>query len=119
MKKFYPGLSTLICLSFLFTLDSCTTDTPIVSNDTLGKVDAKNEIQYYNSRKGDAVPANIEDSYVSAGRIHNELFEAHYAPESFPESFPTYSATTDADNIIDPDWKNLITHFIEVNGGTE
>ena len=119
MKKFYSGLSTLICLSFLFTLDSCTTDTPYVSNDTLGKVDAKNEIQYYNSRKGDAVPANSEEPYASAGRIHNELFEAHYAPDSFQESISTYSATTEADNIIDPDWKKLITYFFEGNVGTE
>jgi hypothetical protein len=35
MKKFYPGFSTLICLSFLFTLDSCTADSPYVADETL------------------------------------------------------------------------------------
>lgn len=119
MKKIYPGLGTLICLSFLFTLNSCTTDTPFVSDETLGKVDAKNEIHNFNSRKADAVTANIEDSHFLAGRIHNELFEVHYALESIPESISTYSAQTEANVVVDPDWKNLVTHFIEVNGGAE
>jgi len=119
MKKIYSGLGTLICMSFLFTLNSCTTDTPFVSDDTSGKVDAKNEIQNYNSRKADVVPANIEDPHVSAGHVDKELFEAHFVPESFSESISTYSAQTEVVKVVDPDWKNLITHFIEVDGSTE
>lgn len=114
MKKFYPGFSTLICLSFLFTLDSCTTDPAFVSDDTLGKVDVKNENPYYNSRKEDVVPVNSEDSFASTARIPNKLFEAHYSPDSIS----TYS-TTETDNIIDPDWKKLITHFTDSSGITE
>ena len=106
MKKFYPCLSTLICLSFLFTLDSCTTDSAFVSDDTLDKVDAKNENPYYNSRKEDVVPVNSEDSYGSTEHIPNALLEAYHAPDSIT----TYS-TTEADKIIDPDWKKLITRL--------
>ncbi|MFV8347680.1 hypothetical protein [Flavobacterium sp. ZB4P13] len=106
MKKFYPGFSTLICLSFLFTLNSCTTDSAFVSDDTLDKVDAKNESPYYNSRKEDVVRANSEDPYASTERIPNTLFEAHHVPDSIT----TYS-TTEADKIIDPDWKKLITRL--------
>ncbi|MBA4319249.1 MAG: hypothetical protein C0412_12680 [Flavobacterium sp.] len=119
MKKIYPGLSTFICLSFLFTLNSCTSDTPFESEDTSGKSDAKNEIHNFNSKKTDAVPAYIEDPHVSAGYVDKELFEVHYAPDSFPESISTYSAQTEPVKVVDPDWKNLITHFIEVDGGTE
>jgi hypothetical protein len=119
MKKIYSSLGTLMCLSFLFTLNSCTTDTPFESDDTSGKEDAKNEIQNYNSRKANLVPANIENPHVSAGHVDKELFEVHYAPDSFPESISTYSAQTEPVKVVDPDWKNLITHFIEVDGGTE
>ncbi len=119
MKKIYSGLGTLICLSFLFTLNSCTTDTPFVSDDTSGKVDAKHEIQNYNSRKADVVPASIEDPHVSAGHVDRELFEAHFVPESFSESSSTYSTQTEVVKAVDPDWKNLVTHFIEVDGGTD
>jgi hypothetical protein len=117
MKKIYPGLSTLICLSFLFTLNSCTSDTPFESEDTSGKSDAKNELHNFISRKADAVPANIEDPYVSSGHIQNELFEVHYVPDSFPVRISTYSVQAETNNAVDPDWKNLITHFIEVDGG--
>tara|TARA_R110000868_G_scaffold272162_1_gene531437 strand:- start:233 stop:514 length:282 start_codon:yes stop_codon:yes gene_type:complete len=86
MKKFYLGLSTLICLSVLFTVASCTTDSPLVSGDTIGKQDAKNEIQYYTPRKVDAVPLT--------------------------ENLSTYASTTETDEAVDPDWKKLITHFI-------
>lgn len=99
MKKFYPGFSNLICLSFLFTLNSCTTDSAFVSDDTLVKVDGKNENPYYNSRKEDVVPTTGEDPYASTESIHN------HAQDS-----TTYS-TTDADQIIDPDWKKLITRL--------
>jgi hypothetical protein len=117
MKKIYPGLSTLFCLSFLFTLNSCTTDSPVGSDETLGTVDAKYEHHDFNSRKADAVPANIADPYVSSGHIQNELFEVHYVPDSFPVSISTYSAQAEVNKAVDPDWKNLITHFIEVDGG--
>jgi hypothetical protein len=119
MKKIYPGLSTLFCVSFLFTLNSCTTDTPFESDETSGKVDAKNEIHNFNSRKVDAIPASIEEPHFSAGQVQNELFEVHYAPENFQEGISTYSAQTEPVKVVDPDWKNLITHFIEVDGGTE
>ena len=117
MKKIYPGLSTLICLSFLFTLNSCTTDSPVASDETLGTVDAKYEHHNFNSRNVDAVPANIEDSHTSAGHVQNELFEVHYVPDSFPVRISTYSVQAETNKAVDPDWKNLVTHFIEVNDG--
>ena len=90
MKKFYLGFSTLICLSVLFTLDSCTTDTPVVSGDTIGKADAKNEIHYYTPKKGDTVLAM--------------------------KSLSANTGTTESLMAIDPDWKILVGHII---GGTE
>ena len=114
MKKFYPGFSTLICLSFLFTLDSCTTDPAFVLDDTLGNVDTKNGNPYYNSIKGDVGSANLVDPYASADGIQNKLLETYHASDSIS----TYS-TTEADNIIDPDWKKLITHFTDSSGITE
>jgi hypothetical protein len=119
MKKIYRSLGTLMCMSFLFTLNSCTADTPFVSDDTAGKLDPKNEIHHFNSRKTDAVPAKMGNSHVSAGQIHNELFEVHYAAESFPESISIYSVQAEAQKTVDPDWKNLITHFIETEGETD
>ncbi|SEA25671.1 hypothetical protein SAMN05443667_10312 [Flavobacterium gillisiae] len=85
MKKFYLGFSTLICLFVLFTLASCTIDSPLVSGDTLGNEDAKNEIQYYSPRKGEAFPVT--------------------------ESLSTYVSATETGEDVDPDWKKLITHF--------
>lgn len=82
MKKIYLCLNTLICLSFLFTLNSCTTDTSFVSNDTPVSADTKNEINYYNSRKGDVMPANSENPYDTAGRVHNELSESYASDNS-------------------------------------
>jgi hypothetical protein len=82
MKNFYSCLNTLICLSFLFTLDSCTTDTPFVSSATPDSVDVKNETNYYNSRKGDVMPANSENPYDTAGRVHNELSETYASDNS-------------------------------------
>lgn len=117
MKKIYPGLSTLFCVSFLFTLNSCTTDTPFESDETLGTVDAKYEHHNFNSRNDDAVSANIADPYVSSGHIQNELFEGHYVQDSFPVRISTYLIQAETNNAVDPDWKNLITHFIEVDGG--
>jgi hypothetical protein len=82
MKKFYLCLNTLICLSFLFTLNSCSTDTSFVSNDTPESIDTKKELNYYNSRKGDVMPANSENPYDTAGRIHNELSETYASDNS-------------------------------------
>lgn len=114
MKKIYPGFSTLICLSFLFALDSCTTDPAFVSDDTLGIVDVNKENPYYNSRKGDIEPVHSEDSFTSTERISNTLLEAYPAQDSIS----TYS-TTDAATIIDPDWKKLITRFMEGKRGAK
>lgn len=119
MKKIYSGLGILICMSFLFALNSCTTETLIESEDTLSKEDAKNEFHYQNSKKADTLPANIENSHVSAGQIENEFFEIQNEPYINPESISTYSAQTEVNMVVDPDWKNLVTHFIEVNGDTE
>jgi hypothetical protein len=78
MKKFYSGLSTLICFSFLFVLDSCTTDPSIVSSDTPESVGSNKEILYYNSKKADAMPINTENPYDSDGRMYHELFKNNY-----------------------------------------
>lgn len=90
MKKFYSGLSTLICLFVLFTLDSCTTDTPAVSGDTIVKADAKNEIHYYLPQKGDTKLAT--------------------------ENLSPNTGTAESVMAVDPDWKILVGHIID---GTE
>lgn len=79
MKKFYSSLSTLICFSFLFTLDSCTTDTPFVSSDTPESVGSNKEILYYNTKKVDEMPANTENPYDSDGRMYHKLFKNYDA----------------------------------------
>ncbi|WP_339919603.1 hypothetical protein [uncultured Flavobacterium sp.] len=89
MKKFYLGFCTVICLSVLFSLASCSTDSPFVEGDTIGKADVKNEIPYYAPKKGDAVLA--------------------------AESLTANTVTTEEEDIIDPDWKILIGH---ITGGT-
>jgi hypothetical protein len=93
MKKFYLGFSTLICLSVLFALASCTTDSPLVESDTIGMSDAKKENFYYTPRKGDTVLAT--------------------------ESLSTNTVTMQADETVDPDWKKLITHFTGTTGSNE
>lgn len=78
MKKFYSGLSTLICFSFLLTLDSCTTDPSVVSSDTPGSVVSNKELLYYNSKKADAMPTNTKNPYDSDGRMYHELNKNNY-----------------------------------------
>jgi hypothetical protein len=90
MKKLYLGFSTLICLSLLFTLDSCTTDTPVVSSDTIGKADAKNENPYYSPKKGGTVLAT--------------------------ESLSPNIGATGSVIAVDLDWKILVGHIVD---GTE
>ncbi|MDI5887408.1 hypothetical protein [Flavobacterium yafengii] len=75
MKKFYSGISTLICFSFLFVLDSCTTDSSIVSSDTPERIGSNKEILYYNSKKANEMPTNTENPYDSDGRMYYELFK--------------------------------------------
>lgn len=87
MKKFYLGLSTLICLFVLFALDSCTTDTPAISGDTIVKEDAKNEIHYYSPKKGDT--------------------------KLTTESLSANTGTTESVMAVDPDWKILVGHIID------
>ncbi|MFV5698692.1 hypothetical protein ACM55H_10025 [Flavobacterium sp. ZT3R17] len=82
-----------MCLSVLFTLDSCTTDTPVVSGDTIGKADAKNEINYYTPKKGDTVLAT--------------------------KSLSANTGTTESLMTIDPDWKILVGHIIDSTGSTD
>lgn len=114
MKKIYLGFSTLICLFFLFTPDSYTTVPDFVSDDTLGKTAVNNEYAYYNSRKEDAVPVTSEATNASAARITNKLFDTSHASDGIS----TYS-TTVTNEIIDPDWKKLTTHFVDSSGSTE
>jgi hypothetical protein len=114
MKKIYQCYSTLICLSFLFTLDSCTSDPDFVPNDTLGKTAFKNEDAYYNSRKEDVLPATSVATNASAARIPNKIFNTSRASDSIS----TYS-TMAANDPIDPDWKKLTTHFVDSSGSTK
>ena len=104
MKKFNLCFSTTLCVSFLFALNSCTTDSVFVSDDTLDKVDGKNENPYHKPQKVDMVSAKSAVKYASGVLIPATLSEAYH----IPDSISTYS-TTDADHIIDPDWKKLIT----------
>ncbi len=93
MKKFNLGLSTLICLSVLFSLASCTTDSPLLPSDTIGMADGKKVNTNYTARDGDAVPVT--------------------------ESLSTYASATETDEAVDPDWKKLITHFTGSTGSNE
>ena len=82
MKKFYLNLNTLICLSILVTLDSCSTDTSNVSSAAPNSLGSDKEINYYNSRKGDVMPANSENPYDTAGRVPTELYETYTVENS-------------------------------------
>jgi hypothetical protein len=96
MKKFYSYLNTLICVSFLYSLNSCTTDTSFGSSDPSERVDAKSAINYHNTRIGDAMPANTENPYDSAGQIYNELFKTYSASDSLPKSISTIASRFDS-----------------------
>lgn len=99
MKKFYSGLSTLICFSFLFTLNSCTTDPSFVSSYTPESVRSNKEILYYNSKKADVMPANTENPYDRDGRMYHELFKNNYESDGLQDlnssvSSPVATKTT-------------------------
>lgn len=68
MKKIYLDLSTLIFLSILFTLASCTTD-------AIGDAAAKNETPYYNARIGDTVPVTRSLSTYASTADGNEAVD--------------------------------------------
>ena len=106
MKKFNLCFSTTLCVSFLFALNSCTTDSVFVSDDTLDKVDGKNENSYHEPKNEDVVSA--KSAVKDASGVHSPatLSEAYHIPESI-----TSFSTPDADDIIDPDWKKLITRL--------
>ena len=93
MKKFYSGLSTLICFSFLFVLDSCSTDTPFVSSDTPERIGLNKEILYYNSKKVDEMPTNTDNPYDSDGRMYYELFKNDYASDGLQDASSSVSIT--------------------------
>ena len=93
MKKFYSGLRTLICFSFLFTLDSCTTDPSFVSSDTPESVGANKGILYYNSKKADVMPTNTENPYDRDGRMYHELFKNHNASDGLQDASSSVSST--------------------------
>jgi hypothetical protein len=86
MKKIYLCLNTLICLSFLFTLDSCSTDTSNLSSATPNSLDADKQISTFNLRNGAAMPANRENPYDKDWRISTELTEAYAAENSLDVS---------------------------------
>jgi hypothetical protein len=92
MKKFYSGLSTLICFSFLFVLDSCSTDPSIVSSDTPESVESKKEILYYNTKKVDEMPTNTDNPYDSDGRMYYELFKNHNASDGLQDASSSVSS---------------------------
>lgn len=114
MKKIYLGFSTLFCLTILLTLDSCTTDSDLVSDDTLGTVDVKYENPYFNSKKENGVPVNVKAPYVTGGRIPNSLFGTDQVPDRV-----ITPSSAEGDKIIDPDWKKLVTHFTDSSGTNE
>lgn len=86
MKKIYSGLITLICFSFLFTLDSCTTDTSNLSSATPNSLGADNESSTYNLRNGDAMPSNSENPYDKDWRIPTKLSQDYAAENSIVAS---------------------------------
>jgi hypothetical protein len=92
MKKFYSGLSTLICFSFLFVLDSCSTDPSIVSSDTPESVESKKEILYYNTKKVDEMPTNTDNPYDSDGRMYCEIFKNHNVSDGLQDARSSVSS---------------------------
>ena len=106
MKNFNLCFSTTLCVSFLFALNSCTTDSVFVSDDTLDKVGGKNQNSYHEPKKVDVVSAKSAVNDASGVLSPATLSEAYHIPDSI-----TTFSTTDADDIIDPDWKKLITRL--------
>jgi len=87
MKKLYSLLSALAfftCFTSSLALSSCSNDTTLSVNDTSSVfTENQNELTH---RAGDIMPANSDNPYDSAGRIHNELLETYYASENLPQS---------------------------------
>jgi hypothetical protein len=109
MKKIYFYFNTLICVSFLFILDSCSANTSLALSSTLGSLASKNEIKYYNSINDNVMHANSANIFVTVGWIPNGVFVSYSATNSFLECNVPYLTKTVAD--IDPDWLKFITHF--------
>ncbi|PRZ22913.1 hypothetical protein [Flavobacterium granuli] len=95
MKKVYSGFSIFICLSFLATVSSCTADAPFESNEGSVITTAKKALLHYNAEEAEQITLNSEDADGAAN------------------SLSSYSTQTEGEQIIDPDWKKLITGFID------
>lgn len=94
MKKVYSGFSIFICLGFLVTVSSCTADAPFESNEGSVRTTSKKELLHYNAEEAEQITSNSEDADGSAN------------------SLASYSTQTEGEQIIDPDWKKLITNFV-------
>lgn len=86
MKKIYLCLNTLICISFLVTLDSCSTDASNLSSATPNSLGADKDISTFNIRNGDAMPSNSENPYDKDWRIPTKLSQDYSAENSIAAS---------------------------------
>jgi len=101
MKKVYSGFRILICFGFVVAVSSCTADAPLESNAASAKTDAHKALPQYTTGKVEQIVANSED----ADEIANGVSIS--------------STQTEGEQIIDPDWKKLITGFIDSEGVVE
>lgn len=72
MKNFY---SYFIFMTFFI---SCTTDSDLSKSETFSS----------NERSLTEMPANSDNPYDAAGRLHTELFEAYYVSDTLPTTIP-------------------------------
>ncbi|WP_210645991.1 hypothetical protein [Flavobacterium flabelliforme] len=79
-------------------------DSVFVSDDTLEEVNGKNENSYHAPKKVEVVSAQSTVKYVPGMHMPSTLSEAYH----IQDSISSYSSPV-TDNIIDPDWKKLIT----------
>lgn len=98
------------CLLVLILLNSCSDDTGINATEDQSAVTAQPEaastIAY---RLAGEMPANSDNSYDIAGKVHNEIFYSYYDSSSLPTSL---TAIRDRVNLF----ANANSGFIECKG---
>lgn len=94
MKKVYSGFSIFICLSFLATVSSCTADAPFESNQGSIKSDTHKQLLHDKAERTEQITTQSKNA------------------DELTNGISIYSTQTEGEQIIDPDWKKLITNFV-------
>ena len=108
MKKNYSCFSTLIFFSFLFTLNSCSANSSLPLDTSLGDVNADKEINYYKLIQDDGITVSIENLDDSTVSYNNDFATNHTVLQHSLKDMPAYAVTIDPFGPIDPDWRKLI-----------